>query len=211
MKTQIMTFIKKYPVLTYFALAFAISWGGIFIAVGRPDGDPGAAEQFDPLSPSFLLVMAVWFAGPSLASILLTGLVDGRAGFRRLLTRMTRWQGGARWFAVALLTAPLLLIAVLFVLSLLSPEFLPSILTTSDKTALVLMGIGYGLVGGGFLEELGWTGFAVPKLRLRYGVLTTGLIVGFLWGAYHFSVVFWAGGAPSRAVSLAVLCAQLFA
>ena len=41
-----------------------------------------------------------------------------------------------------------------------------------------------GIVGGlvvGFFEELGWTGFAIPTLmRLRYGVLGTGLIVGVL-------------------------------
>jgi hypothetical protein len=42
------------------------------------------------------------------------------------------------------------------------------------------MGIAIGLVGGGLMEEPGWTGFAVPRLRRRYRVLTTGLIVGFV-------------------------------
>jgi membrane protease YdiL (CAAX protease family) len=41
-------------------------------------------------------------------------------------------------------------------------------------------------VAAGIFEELGWTGFAVPELRRRYGILTTGLIVGVLWGAWHF-------------------------
>jgi uncharacterized protein len=72
------------------------------------------------------------------------------------------------------------------------------------------MGTAYGLVGGGFLEELGWTGFAVPRLRKRHGVLITGLIAGVLWGAYHFSVVFWNGN-PSGTLPLAILFAQLFA
>ena len=76
---------------------------------------------------------------------MLTGLVYGRAGFRDLLARMTRWRVGARWYAVALLTAPLLLTAVLLALSLISPEFLPRILTTSDKASLLLLGIGWGL------------------------------------------------------------------
>jgi uncharacterized protein len=66
-------------------------------------------------------------AGPSVAGILLTGLLYGRAGFRDLLTRMTRWRVGARWYAVALLTAPLLFTAVSLALSLTSPEFLPVI------------------------------------------------------------------------------------
>jgi hypothetical protein len=62
-----------------------------------------------------------------------------------------------------------------------------------------------GAGGGGLLEELGWTGFAVPTLlRQRHGVLSTGLIVGLLWGAWHFLVAFWGSGTSSGALSLAI-------
>jgi len=47
------------------------------------------------------------------------------------------------------------------------------------------------------LEELGWTGFAVPRLRLRYTAFTTALIVGLLHGTWHFLIAFWAGGSFS--------------
>jgi len=209
-KGDIMTatkaFITRHPVLTYFALTFAISWGGILILVG-PGGFPGTSEQVAGLMPFVLLAL---FAGPSVAGILMTGLVSGRAGFRELLSRLLRWRVRARWYAVALLTAPLFFTAVSLALSLTSRDFLPGILTTSDKAALLLFGIAWGLVGGGFLEELGWTGFAVPTLKLRYGVLGTGLIVGFLWGAWHFLVIFWMSS-PSGAVPLALLLpVQLF-
>jgi uncharacterized protein len=49
----------------------------------------------------------------------------------------------------------------------------------------------------GIFEELGWTGFAIPRMKLRYGVLGTGLIVGVLWGAWHFPPFFWGSGAAS--------------
>jgi membrane protease YdiL (CAAX protease family) len=179
--TTITAFIKRHPVLTYFALTFVISWGGILMVIG-PGGILGTKEVSEGLMPFVYLATLL---GPSLAGILLTGLVDGRAGFRELLSRLLRWRVGARWYAVALLTAPLLITATLFVLSLTSPVFLPVIVTTDDKVSLLLTGIVMGLVVG-FFEELGWTGFAVPRLRLRYGVLTTGLIVGLLWGAWHF-------------------------
>jgi membrane protease YdiL (CAAX protease family) len=179
--TTITAFIKRHPVLTYFALTFAISWGGILMVIG-PGGILGTKEVSEGLMPFVYLATLL---GPSLAGILLTGLVDGRAGFRELLSRLLRWRVGARWYAVALLTAPLLITATLFVLSLTSPVFLPVIVTTDDKVSLLLTGIVMGLVVG-FFEELGWTGFAVPRLRLRYGGLTTGLIVGLLWGAWHF-------------------------
>src|SRR5215207_3593346 len=180
MKT-IRAFIKSHPLLTYFALTFAISWGGIVIVLG-PGSFPGTPEQLDTLLP--LVVLAI-LAGPSVAGVLTTVLVSGRAGFRELLSRLLRWRVDARWYAVALLTAPLIVMATLLALSLISPVFLPDIFTASDKASLLLSGIVAGLTGG-FFEELGWTGFAVPRLRLRYGVLATGLIVGLVWGAWHF-------------------------
>jgi membrane protease YdiL (CAAX protease family) len=199
--------VKQHPVFTFYVLAFAISWGGILLLVGGPGGIPGSADQVDRL---FLAVMGVWFAGPSVASLVTTALVDGRAGLRELLGRLLRWRVAARWFAVALLTAPLVDAATSLALSLASPEFLPNIVQTSDKTGLLVMAFAYGLIGGGFLEELGWTGFATPRLRSHHSLLGTGLIVGLLWGAYHFSVIYWTTG-PSGALPLAILLAQLFA
>ena len=199
--TTIKGFFKRHPVLTYFVLTFVISWGGVLI-LGAPRGMPTTSEQFQKLWP---IVFLLFFLGPSIASILLTGLVYGRTGFRELLSRLLRWRVGTRWYAVALLTAPLLVTAVLLALSLISPVFLPGILTTANKVSLILSGIMIGLIGGGFLEELGWTGFAVLGLRRHYGVFTTGLIVGFLWGAWHFLPTFWGSGDSSGALSLSLL------
>jgi membrane protease YdiL (CAAX protease family) len=205
--TTIQTFIQRHAVLIFYALTFAISWGGILTLVA-PGGIPGTNEQVERLMPFVVLVM---FAGPSIAGVLMTGLVAGRAGLRELLSRLLRWRVGARWYMMALLFAPLLVTAVLLALSLLSPEFLPGIVTTENRVALLLFGIAWGLIGGGFLEELGWTGFAVPRLRLRYGVVTTGIFVGLLWGAWHFLVAFWASSSLSGEDSLAMFMAGTLA
>jgi membrane protease YdiL (CAAX protease family) len=190
----IKAFIKKHPVLTYYALVFAMSWGGILLIVGGPGGIPGSSEQVETLMPLVLLAL---FAGPSVAGLLTIGLVAGRAGLHDLLSRLLRWRVGARWYAAALLSAPLMVTTVLLALSLFSPEFIPSIVTTDNKIALLLFGIGWGLLGGGLLEELGWTGFAVPALRLRYAALTTALTVGLLHGTWHFLIALWAAGSFS--------------
>jgi uncharacterized protein len=206
--TTIKAFVKSHSVLTYYALVFAISWGGILLIIGGPGELPATKEQVQTLMPFALLAL---FAGPSVAGILLTGLLYGRAGLRDLLARMTRWRVGVRWYVLALLLAPLLVSAILLALSVTSPEFLPRILTTNDKATLLLFGIGWGLVGGGLLEELGWTGFAVPTmLRGRHGVLGTGLVVGLLWGAWHYLIAFWAiSGTTSAGLSLAVFMPAL--
>ena len=209
MKT-IRAFIKRRPLLGFYALAFAITWGGLTMVVGGPSEILGTPEL---LGTRFALVMLAWLAGPSVASILMTSLIDGSKGLRDLLARTTRWRVGARWYAVALLTAPLLSLAVLFALSLSSPEYLPTILTTSDKVSLLLQGI-VGTFVGGIFEELGWTGFATPTLlrRMRHSVLTTGLTVGVLWGVVHLPVYYWAAsGELSGALLLAVVAANILA
>jgi membrane protease YdiL (CAAX protease family) len=182
-------FIAKRPVLTYYALAFAISWGAILILVG-----PGGFVSMTATSPSFALAGFASILGPSTAGILMTALVEGRTGLRGLRSRLLRWRVGPRWYAVALLTAPLVTTVTLLALSLTSPTFLPAVITAEDKASLVLSGIAVGLIVPVF-EELGWTGFATPRLRLHHGILGTGVIMGLLWGSWHFPL--FAGSAAS--------------
>ena len=205
--TTMQAFIKRYPIWTYYTLVFAISWGGILILAG-PGGVPGTKAQVEKLFPFMLLAL---FAGPSVAGLVATSLVDGKAGRRDLRTRLFRWRVGVRWYAIALLFAPFLVAAVLLGLSLLSPAFLPGIVNTNDKATLLLFGIAWGLIGGGFLEELGWTGFAVPKLRLQYGALATALIVGLLWGVWHILIAFWSSGSLAGDASLVIFVAGFLA
>lgn len=198
------TFVMRHPVVTYFVLTFLISWGGLLVVLG-PGAFTGATVPTEGLLPLVYLAM---FAGPSVAGILLTGLVDGKAGFHDLRSRLLRWRVDVRWYVVALLTAPLVVTAVLLPLSLGSAGFLPGVFTSDDKVSLLVIGLAAGLMTG-LCEELGWTGFVIPRLRLRYGILTTGLIVGLLWGAWHFPL--FSGGDLSGALPLALfLPVQLF-
>ena len=186
--------------LIYFALTFLISWAGALLVVGVGHGSiPATPEQYAPLLP---YLGAAMLAGPVIAGPLLIGLVDGRAGLRELRSRLLTWRVDLRWYAVALLTAPLVVTAILLALSLVSDDFLPELFTTDAKAALLVAGIGAGLVFG--LEELGWTGFAVPRLRLRQDVLTVGLIVGVLWGAWHVPVTLAGSASTSGSLPLAV-------
>jgi membrane protease YdiL (CAAX protease family) len=164
------TFIKRHPALTYFVLVYAITWGGILLIV-RAFAAPGETAS----TALVALVALPMLLAPGIAGIAVTALVEGRDGLKALLSRMTRWQVEKRWYAVALATMPVLVLTILFILAfLISPAFAP---------ALSLFGLA-GLAAG-FFEEIGWTGFAVPRLRSRWSLLAVGLSVGALWGLWH--------------------------
>lgn len=181
----IRSFAKRHPLLTYFVLAFGISWPAIF-AIAGPSGIPGTTED----AGLFPFVFLAMITGPSLASIVATALVDGRTGLHGLVARFRRWRVSPFWYAVALLTTPLALIAVLLPLSLASPAFSLGVATASDRIALLAFAVVGGLLAGSF-EELGWTGFVTPRLLSRYSALVAGLLLGPIWMTWHVLGDYW--------------------
>src|SRR5574341_1545272 len=103
--TTIKAFIQRHPVLSYFALVFAISWGVGLIVLG-PAGFLGT----EPISEAQFILFVVLgpLTGPSVAGILSSGLIYGKAGLHDIRSRLYRWLVGPRWDAVALVTVPLL-------------------------------------------------------------------------------------------------------
>jgi uncharacterized protein len=120
-----------------------------------------------------------------------------------------RWRVSGRWYAVALLTAPLVVAPVLLVLSLFSSDYRPELLSTDDVVALLGLGLAGGFMGG-FLEELGWTGLAVPALKTRHGILSTALIVSAMWALWHVPVTLLSSISAAGTVSWSDLLPPMF-
>ena len=198
---KISAFTKQHSLLFYSALTFAISWGGILLIAGRGK----FAVNGDQSEILFILMYLAMLAGPSIAGLMLTRLVYGGTGLRELASRLFRWRVGARWYALALLIAPLVIMAVLLTLSRISPDFLPRLFISDDRGFLLQFSFAAGLMVGIF-EELGWTGFAVHTMLKRGGdILSTGLIVGLLFGAWNSLMVFLMSGTPSGAGGLSLV------
>ncbi len=199
-------FIQKKPVLAYFILTFVISWSGV-LAISFFMGMPATSTHFNETGP---LALIPFLLGPTVVSLFLTGFVNGKPGLRELRSRFLRWRINIGWYVFAVLLTPVLLSVILFVLSLFSSGFIPKIITEDEKTSLVITGVITGLVGGGLFEEIGWTGFATPQLRSRYGILRTGLVIGFLWGLWHLLPVLWGSGDVDGKLDWALFLPGLF-
>jgi membrane protease YdiL (CAAX protease family) len=184
---RLITVIRKHPVLSYFSIAFGITWLGILVVV-LPTGLPGQGSDIPRLLPLVFLAM---IAGPATSSLVLTGVVEGKAGYRKLIARLFHVRFHVLWYT-ALLITPVLLAVILGLLSLLSPAYLPGILTARDKLGFVTLALVAGLAAGVF-EELGWTGLATPRLLSRHGYLAAGLIIGVPWALWHDLASYWGG------------------
>lgn len=192
--------LKSYPVASYFILVFLISWGTILMFLGG-DGLPISQDQVQSAGMALLL-------GTTGAMLILTSALEGKAGFKRLVKDLSKWKANIGYYLFALLTAPATAIITLLVLSIFDSKFMPKIISSSDKIQLVGMGIAAGLVIA-FFEEVGWTGFAVPRMLDNHGVLFSGIVTGSLWGLWHFPP-FWQEDSFSGILPLLLLLARLF-
>lgn len=178
--------VTRRPLLSYFVLVFAIAWGAVVFVVG-PDGIVGDAT---PESWQLLPVFGTMLLGPVIAGLAMIALTEGRAGLSDLWRRQRRWRVSLHWYAIALLTTPVLLLGILGGLSLTLPAFVPSLVATDDVVGVLALGLVFGLFAG-VLEEIGWTGFALPQLRRRYSLLVAGLVLGIIWGVWHGLADYW--------------------
>lgn len=121
--------------------------------------------------------------GPAVGAVMALAAVEGNEGLRAYWRQVTAWRTGWHWYAIALLGPVGLFTAVLAVRMLLGQPALDSFGHVSVTGFLVTLVLAT-LVGGG-QEELGWRGFALPRLQARHGPLVASLIIGLLWTLWH--------------------------
>lgn len=164
--------IRRRPVLCYFALAFALS-GLAFVVIGLPSLEAGARR-----SQMSLVMFPVMVVGVGLIGIALTAATEGSTGIRHLRSRLAAPVTRRWWLVLAL--PPIAIVGVLLGLqAVASGTFAPG---------FFVFGFAAGAFAG-FFEELGWTGFAYPRMGERFGALGGALLLGLLWGLWHFPVV----------------------
>lgn len=130
--------------------------------------------SYRDFSPAILLIGY----SPALVAILVALL--GGGGARALLRQLLHWRAGLGWYAIALLGP--------FALALAATGFVVAT-GAASPAALVVLPTSAAFLGpliaGSLGEELGWRGFAQPRLQSRIGPLVAALVIGALWTLWH--------------------------
>jgi membrane protease YdiL (CAAX protease family) len=206
--------LARHPLVSFFVLAYAFTWLVWTPWVLGQDGAGLLPIKLSDATSGYLNAAAI-LAGPALAAFIMTATTEGRAGVRRLLGRLVLWRVGIRWYLFALLGVPLIMLVSTIVYSgnlpklgaLGGPSYLLSYIGTF---ALVVV------LGGPLFEEIGWRGFALPRMERLHGPLLASLILGVLWALWHlpeFLVPSWAassGGGGLLGITLFTLTAVTF-
>ena len=182
--------VQRHQLASYFGLTFAISW---VIWLGLIVGSHHIQ------TPAGAVLNRVAIAGPSIAALVLA-VVLGRSELRRLLAGFSLSRLSVRWTVVALVV-PLAMMGVAIAVSV-TAFGAPRPAVTFGVAGVVLAEFVRVLFWGGPVgEELGWRGFALPRLQQHRNALAASILLGFIWGLWHLPLYFVLGTGQSELLS----------
>ena len=163
----------------FFVVTYVITWGCWF-----------GADRLEAAVPRTLLFYAGVFT-PGLVALGFTARETGRHGLMALLLRLIQWEVPARWYAFALGYLAVIKLAV----ALLHRAVMGSWPAFGQESWALMFAatIGSTLLGGQGGEELGWRGYALPRMAVRLGPGGAGILLGGLWAGWHLPLFFIPG------------------
>jgi membrane protease YdiL (CAAX protease family) len=170
MMSKFLSVVRRHPIITFFALTYAIGWG--------------------------LIPFWTFQAGsPFIAALIVIPLTQGLSGLKQLGLRMIRWRVRWYWYVVAI-GVPLAVIGLTAGLNVALGASVPSLAGVGSVTTVLMM-FAVRLVnpGDGALgEEPGWRGVALPGLQSTLSPLVSTVILGVLVTGWHVPILFLEDG-----------------
>jgi uncharacterized protein len=180
-----MSLVRRHPLITFFVLAYALSWliesPLVFLRDTVTAGDPPGL---------FLVILASNV--PSVLAIVLTATVLGRGSLRKLLGRLLIWRVNPLWYLMVVLGPVVLVGGVVGLNALMGGPALSLGVPLLGAAIFLAFSIFPGSALG---EEIGWRGYVLPRLQTRMSALSASLILAPIWGLWHLPL--WLTGKPT--------------
>jgi len=167
--------VTRHRLFFFFLFSFVLTWGYFWLI-------------WAPLRlPDSLIALGGF--GPSVSAFLVLALSSGKPGVLRLLRSIVHWRVGVIWYLVALLGLPVLnFLAFLVVPGVLGDLVAPDLRLPRIYLSEIAICLTIGIAP--MWEEIGWRGFAQPRMQRRYGPVVGSLFLGALWGVWHLPFFF---------------------
>lgn len=159
-------FFRRYPLHIFFAIAYATSFIGGYLAEAYPSD-----------------WWALFVYGPLIGAFIVTAVADGRSGLKAWLGRIVRWRVNLKWYAVAFLL-PIAIQLVALGLNILMGAPVPTAAQFGSWPDY-LMEFVFIFLFIGLAEEPGFRGFALDRLLKSYSPLVATLIIWVLHTIWH--------------------------
>jgi membrane protease YdiL (CAAX protease family) len=169
--------IRGGAVVTFFVLTYAVMWT-CFIVVAA-----AAIPARAPLGTGLLLLGA--FA-PSLVALWLTARAEGGTGIRSLVGRVLHWRVAAPWYLFAVGYIPAIKLSVALVHRVATGGW-PRFGSEPWYVIPVAIALSTPFQAG---EEIGWRGYALPRLAARFGLARASILLGLIWACWHLPQFF---------------------
>lgn len=189
--------------LRFFLLTYALTWV-CFISVVKMSHAPRPTAPATAILSGSLLLLGTF--APALMALAVTARDEGRRGVRVLLRRMIQWQVGWRWYLFAVAYMPAVKLSVALIYRLMTGAW-PRFGTDGWYIIVPAIIISTPVQAG---EEIGWRGYALPRLAGRFGFARASLLLGLIWACWHLPL-FFVPGADKYGQSFPVWTLQVVA
>ncbi|MCX6025230.1 MAG: CPBP family intramembrane metalloprotease [Chloroflexi bacterium] len=177
---------RRSELIAYFALAFILSWA---IEIPLALSAQGLIHRSPPMALHYLASF-----GPMLAALLVTLFSHGLSGVGQLLTGLLRWRTPREYYAFAVAAPIVIFIGIVFATWLVRGTP-PDLRLLGEADYLGSLGVlpvfALWVITFGLGEELGWRGFALPRLQATRSALAASFVLGSFWAVWHLPAIFY--------------------
>ena len=179
--SRLRAWIARRPLMVFFVLALALTWPYMIVdALGSWGLLPFRLPAF--ASPAGIVVNLLMGYGPAFAALIVTAATEGQGSVRALLRRLLVWQVGLQWYALAIFGLAIPTAITLGLYTLLGGEVVGPPLSLGLILQQLVLFLLLALFNG---EELGWRGYALPRLQANRSALAASLILGMIVFLFH--------------------------
>jgi len=164
-------------------LSYIVFWGPI--AVFKVPTISFVSNVRGPIWAIILFIIGGFV--PSLVAIILTRIRQGTEGLKSLLKRCFQFRLGLGWYLAIIIVVLLGSAGQLIIHSLLGNSFDFSLYLAQLSSFIPL------IIIGPISEELGWRGYLLSKLQLKWNALVSSVLIGIVWAFWHLPLFFLIG------------------